>query len=342
MYVSVLDFPQVWQKPSFADLLACLKKLHIEPPIWNPSTSRRIILEDHENSARFRKEAAAYLAGIIKSNLSWMESDDERETIWDEASKRLSERCGRAGMGEITRKWPFESQAYPAFELVVREPPITGDALGLKTWGSSYFLARLLDQIGHRSLSHILGPSEDNVAPSVLELGSGTGLLGMAAAAIWKTEVLLSDLPTIVPNLAFNVEKNHETIAALGGSMKAGALTWGGLPEEDDEIFAKRNQFKIILVADPLYDDNHPQLLSSAIQEHLKQEDEARVVLMVPLRDETTKRLLANLRHLLGQGDTPLVCLEEASLVGQDDWDDGEDSDQVECWWGVFGAQIAS
>ncbi|KAI0126463.1 putative methyltransferase-domain-containing protein [Xylariales sp. AK1849] len=339
MYVSPADFPQVWQKPSSEDLLSCLGRLKINPRIWNPSTNRRIILEDHENSARFRKEAAVYLASIIKSNLSWIKDDDEKEAIWDEASKRLSERCGRTGMGEITRRWPFASQASPTFELIVREPPITGDALGLKTWGSSYLLAQILDRIALQSLSHLFSSPAAGSSLNVLELGSGTGLLGLAAAAMWRTRVSLSDLPNIVPNLAFNVEGNRDMIESLGGSVVAGALTWGGSPGGDDELFAKKNQFQIVIIADPLYDDDHPSLLSSAIHDHLVQDGEARMVLMVPLRDVTTKKLLIQLRNILEHGDWPLACLEEHSLLGQDDWGEHEDTPQVECWWGVFGSK---
>ena len=55
--------------------------------------------------------------------MSIIRDDDEKEAIWEEASRRLSERCGRAGMGEITRRWPFTGAAYPDFELNV---PSTG------------------------------------------------------------------------------------------------------------------------------------------------------------------------------------------------------------------------
>lgn len=251
MHTSPADFPQTWQRPPFTDLMECLKKLRVDPPVWNPSTSRKIALGDHENSATFRREVAAYLATIISSGLKWIEDDDEKEAIWEEASHRLSERCGRAGMGEITRRWPFEGPVHPAFELTIREPPITGDDLGLKTWGSSYLLAQQLDKIASSSLSHLLASgSNDGSSVNVLELGSGTGLLGMAAAVIWKTSVMLTDLPTIVPNLAYNVEANRSLIESHGGGVEAGALTWGGSGEEDGdqlEAVTKTNQFQVSL-----------------------------------------------------------------------------------------------
>ncbi|KAK6820534.1 hypothetical protein PG987_014934 [Apiospora arundinis] len=342
MHTSPADYPQVWQRPPFEDLLACLQKLRVDPPVWNPSSSRKIILRDHENSAAFRREVAAYLGTIISSSLKWIDDDDQKEVLWEEASRRLSERCGRAGMGEITRRWPFEDAAYPPFELKIREPPITGDALGLKTWGSSYVLAQQLSRIATGPLSHLLSKTAMESPPNVLELGSGTGLLGLAAAAIWQTGVALSDLPNIVPNLAFNVGTNRGLIEARGGQVEADALTWGGSGEDDGQLFAKKNQFKILLVADPLYDDDHPTLLTSVIQDHLALDKDSRAVVMVPQRDAATAKLLSTLRALLSHGDNPVVCLEEDVLPCQDDWDENDESTQLECWWGIFGRQHAS
>lgn len=255
MAVSVADLPQVYTKPSCVELLDSLKKLHAELPIWSPATPREEIVEEYRNSAQSRREVAAYLSSIIKSNLEWIQDEDERELIWTEASRRLSERCGRAGMGEITRRWPFgnEGSEHPPFELIIREPPIVGDSLGLKTWGSSYILAQSLDEI--MSPYRLLDRDRSSTPLNVLELGSGTGLLGMAAAALWKTHVVLTDLPEIVENLAFNVESNRSTIEALGGSVEAGALTWGGTGESDMARLSEKNQFHVstwILIPTPI------------------------------------------------------------------------------------------
>ncbi|OTB19550.1 hypothetical protein K445DRAFT_314437 [Daldinia sp. EC12] len=336
MSLCIADLPQTWQKPSSEELLAALKQLQVEPPIWNPGTSRKLILETYQNATQLRREVAAYLSSIIKSSLAWIQDEDEKEAVWDEASRRLAERCGRAGMGEITRRWPLESRASSPFELVIREPPITGDSLGLKTWGSSYLLAQSLGSIAKESLSHMFGLGQSNESLDVLELGSGTGLLGMAAAAIWQANVVLTDLPTIVPNLAHNMERNRSTIEALGGKVDSGGLIWGS-DDESAERFDIKNQFKIVLAADPLYDDDHPELLSSAIVAHLAQDKDSRAIVMVPQRDVTTKKLAAKFLSIMIVSG--LSVMEQNTLVGQDDWDeDGEDSG-IECWWAVFGRQ---
>ncbi|KAK0618006.1 putative methyltransferase-domain-containing protein [Bombardia bombarda] len=354
---SEVFLPPLWQRPAFDDILDCLKKLRIEPPIWSPRLSRADILKEQQesaaNTAHHRREILSFLSFIIKSSLAWIEDDDRREELWEEASKRLSERCGRAAMGEIIRRWPFPDHhqqhgANSPFSLSIREPPITGDALGLKTWGSSYVLAQLLRQFASTTttpagpLSHLF-PAHQQQPPEVLELGSGTGLLGLAAACIWKTTVVLTDLDMIMPNLRHNAELNRATVEACGGRVDTAALTWGAEPEENDPRFAEGNQYKLILAADAVYDDNHPVLLASATNAHLSLCPDARALAMIPMRDETTDRLLAIFKsEMLGQkssGDGgPLFCVAESLVSGQDDWgaEDDEESRHVGFWWGVF------
>ncbi|KAI0860169.1 putative methyltransferase-domain-containing protein [Xylaria cubensis] len=329
------DFPQLWQRPPFEDLLACLNELHIEPQVWTSAGPRKSLQENQENTARYRRAVISYLAGIVSNALQWLNDDEQREAIWDEASRCLSQRCGRAGMGEITRRWPFHERHDP-FELIVREPPITGDSLGHKTWGSSFLMAQLLDSLKSGSLSHLL-TSGRRESLNVLELGSGTGLLGIAAAAMWEVEVVLSDLPDIMPNLNYNIEQNQAIVERLGGTLSSGTLVWGS-KSGNSARFAHTNQFNIILAADGIYDDNHPELLSSAIHQNLLNNAGSRAIIMVPLRDEITKSLIVKFRSSMNAGTLPLMILEEHVLIGQDDWGD-DDSQAVECWWAIFGRQ---
>lgn len=148
-------------------------------------------------------------------------------------------------MGEITRRWPFQSQDYGAFSLTIREPPLTGDALGLKTWGSSYALAHLLHEFSAGPLAHLFVPGANSLPEGVLELGSGTGLLGLAAAYIWKASVVLTDLPAIIPNLAHNVSLNREVVEARGGRVGVAPLTWGGGEQDIDPRFRVLNRHEV-------------------------------------------------------------------------------------------------
>lgn len=265
------ELAHLWQKPTCEELLACLARLRLEPPVWNLKISRAEILQKQQQQKQHivdSREIISYLSAIIKSTLGWIDDYDEKELVWEEASKRLTERCGRTGnvpsrsrhtitcqqnsvtdkydssaMGEIVRRWPFEN---PSFSLTIREPPLTGDSLGLKTWGSSYVLAQLLPVFSAGPLAHLIPSPESNINPvDILELGSGTGLLGLSAACTWGANVVLTDLPEILPNLAHNTSLNLSTIEACGGRAEAAALTWGGGEDDSDPRFARGHSYKV-------------------------------------------------------------------------------------------------
>ncbi|RDA83255.1 hypothetical protein CP532_4496 [Ophiocordyceps camponoti-leonardi (nom. inval.)] len=367
------EFPPIWQRPSLSTLVETLEALELKPPSWEERRRRRRRRSSACHRQRRRRSSASasasassivgakgvmeketrYLATIIKSPLGWISDEDgERERVWELASKRMAERCGRTAMGDVVRPWAVGDTV----ELVIGEPGLTGDeALGLKTWASSFVLARhltrLADVIGIGAGKE-LGPS-----PRVLELGAGTGLLGLSAAALWRTEVVASDLPRIVPNLEKNVEQNGAIIRARGGSVVVGSLTWGGGAEDDDALFGEPFQFDVVLAADPLYDDHHPRLLAMAIDGHLARRDRrwARAVVMVPKRDAATMRLLDDFRREM-EG-LNMVCCREEELLGRDDWgavedweEEGDEEDEdreeeeveeeggniVRCWLGLF------
>jgi hypothetical protein len=60
----------------------------------------------------------------------------------------------------------------------------------------------------------------------VLELGSGTGVCGIACALL-GADVLLTDLEAALPLLEVNVGSNAAAIGAAGGNVRVQALRWG-------------------------------------------------------------------------------------------------------------------
>lgn len=277
-------------------------------------------------------------------------------------------------MPSMTRHWSFagsETTSGRPFSLAIREPALTGDCLGLKTWGSSYALARMLRALGESSaaLAHLFVESprwrdDDGPPLDVLELGAGTGLLGLAAAAVWgpAVRVVVTDLGgDVAANLQFNVAQNRTVVEdhAGGWPVEAAVLTWGGGgvagdeeeegggggegSEDMDPRFcgaANANRFPLILAADPLYDDDQPALLATAVDGQMARTEDARAVIMVPLRDRTTEKLLeAFKREMAGRG-CRLVGNEAGVVFGQDDWEEREEDEEgagVRCWYGVFG-----
>lgn len=89
---NVLDLPQIHQKPTFAELYAALQSLQVLPASWD---AQRELERSSTGIATSR-----YLMAIVSSPLQWM-NEEEQESIWDEASKRIAERSGVNGMRSI-------------------------------------------------------------------------------------------------------------------------------------------------------------------------------------------------------------------------------------------------
>ena len=218
--------------------------------------------------------------------------------------------------------------------ITLHEPSLTADNLGHKTWLASYLLAKrlhdvlsslpILRDVSNRSLSFT-----ENARPCILELGAGTGLVGIAAAALFHTHVHLTDLPDIVPNLHTNVRANEQSFESSGGSASVGVLDWSDLPLD----VAEMEKYDIILAADPLYSPQHPPWLVQAIGRYLKRDKEASVVIELPLRDAYAPEIddLKTGMEALGLG---IIAQGEES--GFDDWANGVERQKVRCWWAVW------
>lgn len=207
-------------------------------------------------------------------------------------------------------------------QVVLREPSLTGDSLGLKTWTSSLLLARRLS-----SLRSYL-PSDD---ARVLELGAGTGLVGITAACIWRTHVTLTDLPEIIPNLQHNVDRNRELAQPFGGNMSVMILDWS---DAANAPTSSNQQYLVILAADPLYSSAHPKLLTETVERWLLKSHEARFIVELPLRDGYDQER-ADLKVRLKE--IGLQVEAEGIESGYDDWE-GNDGQlkEVTCWWAVW------
>lgn len=173
------------------------------------------------------------------------------------------------------------------------------------------------------------------VCTRILELGAGTGLVGIVAAALYHVPVHLTDLPAIVPNLQANVFRNSQIIANAE-NITTGVLDWSDSSSRDEQ--GSLQKADIILSADPLYSPLHPIWLASAIKRYLNKGDKARVVVELPLREayvpeveEFKKKMKVNGLKLVGEGKD----------VGYDDWEASSGSEyeklKVVCWWGIWG-----
>ncbi|KAK4555939.1 Protein-lysine N-methyltransferase rrg1 [Recurvomyces mirabilis] len=381
--LDVLDLPQLHTRPTTKTLLSTLDDLSSQPPSWEATPrngtprTRSGASTPARKKRKVRSEGVpAYLTRIVANPLVWIENDEEKERIWETAARRLAERSGRTAMGDLTRVLEIplgrsackegesgkgvlalkdglahrdEDDEMEYLDLTLHEPALTADNLGLKTWASSYLLAKRLHALRDTTLRPLAASAE------ILELGAGTGLVGMAAAAVFQRTVYLTDLPEIVPNLERNIRANEETIRACSDGeekVATGVLDWSDpaefCPGTEADHQGPKHSFSLILVADPIYSPDHPGLLVNAIEYHLSRDMAARVVVEMPVREAYASERRDFLDRMLGLG---LVVCEEGEEVGYDDWggsageivngEEGALGAEVRCWWSVWGWKTA-
>ena len=102
--------------------------------------------------------------------------------------------------------------------------PIFSDTwLGTELWPAARALVAFLEERRTALAS----------AAQVLELGSGTGACGLAAAALGARRVLLTDKPVLLPLLSANVAANCFDCSGSGGCVvECAELTWRSRGDE--------------------------------------------------------------------------------------------------------------
>ena len=210
-----------------------------------------------------------------------------------------------------------------SIDVEIHVSRLRAENLNLKTWGSSHVLANQLHLLDLNAES--LGQEEFQI----LELGAGTGLVGLSAAAIWKANVVLTDLDTLVPGLFKNIEVNNQMLAANGASAACGTLDWnkpseltiyaGDQRSTPKTLNSALNKATLILAADTIYDEEHPRMLTNAILAWLKPGADSRVIIAYPLRVAYLDSIRELWERLEASG---LHAIDEGKAETGDEWDD--------------------
>lgn len=244
-------------------------------------------------------------------------------------------------MPAMSRIFSVPTSSGEDYTLTLHEPSITADNLGMKTWVSSYLLSRRLHNLLESPPELVpSGPTEPSVKSDTnkplraLELGSGTGLVGLAFAALQgkSATVHLTDLPDIVPNLAHNAALNVELLTTTEATVTTDVLDWSVTPTP---LPSAQERFDVILAADPLYSPKHPKWLVDTIGVWLSRGLDARVVMEMPLRDAYLPQRQELRQRMAELGLAPI---QEGEETGYDDWESASgEALAVKCWWSIWG-----
>lgn len=135
----------------------------------------------------------------------------------------------------------------------IRETTLLGHSTGFRTWGSAPLLARLLCTSPDQFFA-----TKSPVPRRILELGSGTGLVGMVVASLLVDQdvsIHLTDFdPIILTNLSHNLSLNP-SISPLQVSIMP--LDWSTFYTSRLDPQPTRPRYYTIFAADVIFEPSH-------------------------------------------------------------------------------------
>jgi predicted nicotinamide N-methyase len=134
-------------------------------------------------------------------------------------------------------------------------PIFSEEWLGSELWPAAPALVRVLERPEWRARLQ-------SSASTVVELGAGTGAVGLAASVLGAGAVLVTDLPSVLPTLRHNVRAN-----GLDGCVRCEELSWVASEDELPAAFAPDGA-EMVLGSDllnPVYGEEHAERLAVTV-----------------------------------------------------------------------------
>ncbi|ORE17703.1 hypothetical protein BCV71DRAFT_180941 [Rhizopus microsporus] len=176
-----------------------------------------------------------------------------------------------------------------------------GNDIGFKTWGAAPLLAKRLVQenlIPHLSDSR------------VLELGTGTGMVGLVCDLLGAQQVHVTDYhPRVLENVAYNIQLNQS---------RATFSKLDFIEVANDQ--GKQETYDIVIASDLLYEMEHAKYLPIAVNKLVKNE----FYFMIPLRDTHWEEVECF--------QTTMNSLPDLTLITTEDFKIDEELEGVVCY----------
>ncbi|WFD02598.1 hypothetical protein MOBT1_001279 [Malassezia obtusa] len=255
-----------------------------------------------------------WLTRLLASELAWIEDERERLAACDRAAELLAGCTSALEAGELVREFTFPMGGAPELSLTVRDAPLppsdsnsvqgaeeAAAAVGVQTYASSVIMCDLL--VVEPAAFHEALCGSPRIEPfTVVELGAGTGIVGMIAVQLLAKRAFPSDVyitdyhDDVMTNLRYNLDTYLLQEPIPNVNVTCEALDWRALharlhPEAAADGVVCRvppaQSASLLLAADVVYDPMHATWLLAAIKYLLRQPDTdpaARAHILVPVR----------------------------------------------------------
>ncbi|KAF9351579.1 Vacuolar protein-sorting-associated protein 28 [Mortierella sp. NVP85] len=256
--------------------------------------------DDEERSEQSMKNGGHIKPAVAGARSQNAEYRERHELLTERVASCLTHFCGRTASGAMTRTWTYKTN--PPQSLQIHDPSFIGGDVGFKTFGAAYLLSK---HIAHGDIPQLESwtPSSESRSslplPRILELGSGTGLVGLAATLFSNPQgpkVILSDYhPNVLTTLHFNSSLNHLDsrcdiqLLDWRDILRKRNLRWGlkqpgqeAAPEgshqqqptrlDSVQEMSETDRMDLILGAEVVYDPGHAELVAHVVDEYLKKD----------------------------------------------------------------------
>nr|GEU50344.1 protein-lysine methyltransferase METTL21D [Tanacetum cinerariifolium] len=130
--------------------------------------------------------------------------------------------------------------------------------VGTTVWPASLVLVKFIERWSSSPNNNPYQTLTNFTNKRAIELGTGCGVAAMGLYLLGLTNILLTDIPPVLPALKHNLKKNKPT---LGKMLKIGVLDWNKV----DQVGAVNAPFDIVVAADVVYIVEHVQGLVEAM-----------------------------------------------------------------------------
>jgi len=217
-----------------------------------------------------RSVAVRWLTSLIgRANELPFECEDTRDRVIDDAAFILSSfsEVASGGVEEaLTRDFSFSTASSETINIRLNDAPLSGTDhtdVGLQSWGASIVFSGLMCASPER-----FGLERLPANASIIELGAGTGLIGLTAAKMLphlsatNASILATDYhPLVLENLRANIATNFPSTSAHIDTM---LLDWSSPPT------SLESSADMIFAADVVYAPEHAAWLRDCVAQLLK------------------------------------------------------------------------
>ncbi|KAF9149706.1 Methyltransferase-like protein 21D [Linnemannia schmuckeri] len=141
-----------------------------------------------------------------------------------------------------SREYEFNNYSIEPLEIFEDPSGLLHGGVGSTVWDTAIVLSKYLEKSNILATSSATASRSKRNILNILELGSGTGLVGLAVARLLsatghKARIVLTDKANVLPLLQRNMEKNPAT----GIELEARVLDWEAVSGVKTEVVEKES-----------------------------------------------------------------------------------------------------